>query len=66
MLKLKAEEMGGKEGIMWSFIICTACLVVGYQRTLAKCVRNVACMGMNVILNSGKESIQMACVNMGG
>jgi hypothetical protein len=51
MFGLKAEEMGGKGCIMWSFIICTACQVLGYQRTLAKWVRNVACMGVNVILN---------------
>ena len=32
------------------FIIYTACQIVGYQRTVGKWVRNVACMGVKVIL----------------
>jgi len=36
---------------MWSFIIYSACQVVGYLRTVAKWVRNVAWMGVKVILN---------------
>jgi len=36
---------------MWSFIICTACQILGCQRTVTKWVRNVASMGMKVILN---------------
>ena len=51
MFELKTEEMGGKGCIMWSFIIYTACEVVGIERTVTKWVRNVACMGMKVILN---------------
>jgi hypothetical protein len=51
MFELKTEELGGEGCIMWSFMICTACQVVGYQRTVTKWVRNVACMGMKVILN---------------
>ena len=51
MFELKTEEMGGKGCIMWSFIIYTACEVVGSERTVTEWVRNVACMGMKVILN---------------
>jgi hypothetical protein len=49
--ELKTEELGGKGCIMWSFIIYTACQVVENQRTVTKWVRNVACVGMKVILN---------------
>ena len=36
LFELKTEEMGGKGGIMWSFVICTAaCQILGYQRTVA-------------------------------
>ena len=58
MFELKTEEMGGTGCIMWSFIIYTACQVLGYHRTVAKWVRNVACMGVKVIANrflSGKR-----------
>jgi hypothetical protein len=51
MFELKTEEMGGKGCIMWSSIINTACQILGYQRRVAKRVRNVAWMGMKVILN---------------
>jgi hypothetical protein len=51
MFGLKTEEMGGKGCIMWSFMIYTACQILGYQRTVEKWVRNVAGMGMKVILN---------------
>jgi hypothetical protein len=51
VLELKTVEMGGKGCIMYGCIIYTACHVVGYQRTVAKWVRNVACMGVKVILN---------------
>ena len=51
LFELITEELGGEGCIMWSFIICTACQVVEYQRTVTKWVRNVACMGMKVILN---------------
>ena len=44
-------ELGEEGCIMWSFIICTACQVVGYQKTVTKWFRNVACMGMQVIVN---------------
>jgi uncharacterized membrane protein len=50
MFELKTEELGGKGCIMWSFIIYTGCQVVGNQRTVTKWVRNVACMGMKVVL----------------
>jgi hypothetical protein len=51
MFELKTEELGRKGCIMWSFIIYTACQVLGNQRTVKEWVRNVACMGMKVILN---------------
>jgi len=51
MFELKTEELGGEGYIMWSLIICTACQVVGNQRKVTKRVRNVACMGVKVILN---------------
>ena len=51
MFELKTEELGGEGYIMWSLIVCTACQVVGNERTVTKWVRNVACMGMKVILN---------------
>ncbi len=50
MFGIKTEEIGGKWWIMWSFIICTVCQILGYRRTVAKSVRNVACIGMNVSL----------------
>jgi hypothetical protein len=50
MYEPKTEELGAKGSIMWSFVIYTACQVVGNQRRVTKWVRNVACMGMNVIL----------------
>ena len=49
--ELNTEELGGEGCIMWSLIICTAGHVVGYQRTVTKWVRNMACIGMKVILN---------------
>jgi len=52
MFELKAVEMGGKGCVMCSFINYTACHVVGYQITVAKWVRNLASMGVKVILNS--------------
>jgi len=51
MFELKTEEMGGEGWIMCSFIICTACQILGYQRTVEKWVRNVACMGVKEIVN---------------
>ena len=39
MFELNTEELGGEGCIMWSFIICTAGQVVGYQRTVTKWVR---------------------------
>jgi len=51
MFELKTEELGAEGYIMWSLIICTACQVVGNQRTVTKWVRYVACMGIKVILN---------------
>ena len=51
MFELTTEEVGGEGCIMWSFIICTVCQVVGYQRTVTKWMRNVACMGTKVLLN---------------
>jgi hypothetical protein len=50
MYVLKTEELGGKGCIMWSLVIYTAGQVVGNQRRVTKWVRNVACMGMKVIL----------------
>ena len=51
MFELKTEELRGEGYIMWSLIICTACQVEGNQRKVTKRVRNVACMGVKVILN---------------
>ena len=51
MFQLKTVGLGGKGCVMCSFIIYTACHVVGYKRTVARWVRNVACMGVKVILN---------------
>ena len=34
MFELKTEEMGGKRGIMLSFMIYSACEIVGYQRAV--------------------------------
>jgi len=51
MFELKTEELGGEGGIMWSLIICTACQVVGNQRKVTKWIRNVACMGVKVMVN---------------
>jgi hypothetical protein len=51
MFDLKTEEMGGKGWIMCSFIICTACQILGYKTAAAKWVRNVACMGVWVIVS---------------
>jgi hypothetical protein len=51
MFELKTVEMGGKGWIMWVSIIYAACQVVGYKRTVTKWVRNVACMGVKLILN---------------
>ena len=51
MFELKREELGGEGYIMWSLIICTACQVVGNQRKVTKQVRNVACMGVKVMVN---------------
>jgi len=45
------QGVGRKECILWSFKICTASQILGYQRTVTKCVRNVACMRVKVILN---------------
>jgi hypothetical protein len=42
MFELKIEEMGGKGCIMWSFIICTVCQILGYERTVTEWLRNVA------------------------
>ena len=63
MFELKTEEMGGKGCKMWSVIIYTACRIMGYQITVEKWVRNVAWMGMRVIvqiffyLENGKERV---------
>jgi hypothetical protein len=51
MFELKTEELGRKGCILWSFIIYAACQILGYQTTVAKLMRNVACMGVKVILN---------------
>jgi hypothetical protein len=51
MYELQREEMGGKGWIMCSLVICTACQILGCQTAVAKWVRNVACMGMKVIVN---------------
>ena len=36
MYGLKIEEKGGKECIMWSFIIYTVCQLLGYRIKVAK------------------------------
>jgi hypothetical protein len=51
IFELKTEELDGRGCIMWSFMIYTACQVVGNQRTVTKWVRKVACMHMKVIWN---------------
>jgi len=51
MFELKTEKLGGEGYIMWSLIICTACQVVGNQRKVTKWVRNVACMGVKLVVN---------------
>jgi len=51
MFELKTEEMGGEGWIMCSFIICTACHIPVYQRTMEKYVRNVACVVVKLIVN---------------
>ena len=51
MFELKTEELGRKESILCSFIIYTACQMLGYQRTVTNWVRNVACMEVKIILN---------------
>jgi hypothetical protein len=52
MFGLKTEEIGGGGGcVMWSFLIYSACQILSCQRTVAELVRNVACMGVKVILN---------------
>jgi hypothetical protein len=50
MFQPKTEDMGGEGCKMWAFIIYTACQILGYQRREAKWVRNVACMGVKLIL----------------
>jgi hypothetical protein len=42
MFDLKSEEMGGEGCILCSFVMCTACQILGYQTAVAKWVRNVA------------------------
>jgi len=51
MFELKTVELGGEGGIMWNLINFTACQVVANQRKVTKWVRNVACMGVKVIVN---------------
>jgi len=34
MFELKTEKMGGKGCIMWSFVIYTACQILGYHRAV--------------------------------
>jgi hypothetical protein len=51
MFEVKSKEMGGKGCKMWSFIIYTVCHIMWYQKTVAKWMRNVACLGVKVILN---------------
>jgi len=48
---LKTEELGRIGCVLWIFIIFTAFQFLGYQRRVTKWLRNVACMGVNVILN---------------
>jgi len=50
MLELKTETRS-KGCIMWSFIIYTACQMLGFGRMVALMVRNVTCMGVKVVLN---------------
>jgi hypothetical protein len=63
MFELKTEEVGRKGCILWGFIIYNACQILGYQRTVAKCVRNVACMGVKLplkrfMIGQGEGKIQ--------
>jgi len=44
MFELKTEELGREGCILWSFIIYSACQILGYQRKVTKWLRNVACM----------------------
>ena len=46
MFELKTEVVGGKGCMMCSFTVCTACQILEYQTAVAKCARNVACMGV--------------------
>jgi len=34
MFELKTEEMGGRDCIMWSFMIYSVCEIEGYQRAV--------------------------------
>jgi len=64
--------MGGKGWIMWSFIIYTACHILGYQRSgkMGKeCSMDGSERNLEQIFDwktGRKESIQKTCVNMGG
>jgi len=56
MSEPKTEELGRKGCIFWSFIIYSACQMLGYQIRLTKWVRNVACMAiLNRILVGKRE-----------
>jgi hypothetical protein len=72
IIELKTEGMGRKGCKMLAFIIYTACQIQGYQRREAKWVRNVACMGVQLILQifsleNWKERFHLkTCVNIGG
>jgi hypothetical protein len=72
MFELKTEGMGGKGCKMWAFIICTARQILWYQRRVAKLVRNVAFMGVQLILQivsleNWKERVHLkTCVNIRG
>ena len=61
MLGIKTEN-GRKGCIIWSSIIYAAPQILGYQRTVAKWVRNVACMGVTYLKEisdwkMGKEGV---------
>jgi len=51
MFELKTENFGRKGCILWTFIMYHTCQILGYLRTVKRWVRNVACMGVKVILS---------------
>jgi hypothetical protein len=72
MFELKTEEIGGKGCIMCSFIIHTACHILGVSKNSGKMGEECGMHGSEGDLEQifdwetwRKESIQKVCVNMG-